>query len=84
MSASLGSRKAQRRADETPEVSSLLICLLLVSSPLVSSLHEFRAMPVEHVIFIPAVLILGVVIGYVLGARAARAEIKQSRERAKR
>jgi uncharacterized protein YneF (UPF0154 family) len=41
-------------------------------------------MPVEHVIFIPAVLLVGVVIGYVLGARAARAEIKANRERAKR
>lgn len=28
-----------------------------------------------HVVFIPAVLLLGMVIGYVMGARAVRAEL---------
>jgi len=40
-------------------------------------------MPVEHVIFIPAVLLVGTVIGYILGARAARADIDKKRRRAK-
>ena len=35
----------------------------------------------EHVLFIPSVLIVGLVVGYVLGARAARAEIARKRER---
>lgn len=41
-------------------------------------------MPVEHVIYIPAVLLLGVVVGYVLGARATRAEVNRDRDRARR
>lgn len=41
-------------------------------------------MPVEHVIYIPGVLILGIVVGYVLGAKAARGEIQRNKERAKR
>jgi hypothetical protein len=40
-------------------------------------------MPVEHVIFIPAVLLVGTVIGYIMGARAARADIEKKRRRAK-
>jgi hypothetical protein len=32
---------------------------------------------VDHVFFIPAVLLVGIAIGYVLGARAARAEMKR-------
>jgi len=42
-------------------------------------------MPATHFIFIPAVLILGVVIGWLLGSRAARdayaAELKRREER---
>ncbi len=38
---------------------------------------------VEHVIFIPGVLLLGVVVGYVLGARAVRAELENLRKRSK-
>lgn len=37
----------------------------------------------EHVLFIPAVLLLGIVIGWVLGARAARQKILAQRERAR-
>ena len=31
-------------------------------------------MTIEHVIFIPSVLLVGLVLGWTLGARAARAE----------
>jgi hypothetical protein len=45
-------------------------------------------MPSSHFIFIPAVLLIGVVIGWVLGSRAARdayaMELKRREERAKR
>lgn len=41
-------------------------------------------MPVEHIIYIPGILLVGLAIGYVLGARAARAEYeRQRRERKK-
>jgi hypothetical protein len=33
---------------------------------------NFAEMPSSHFIFIPAVLLIGVVIGWVLGSRAAR------------
>jgi hypothetical protein len=39
---------------------------------------------VEHIIYIPGVLLVGIVIGYTLGARAVRAEIERLRKRAKR
>lgn len=46
------------------------------------------AMPSTHFIFIPAMLLLGVVIGWVLGSRAARdafaMELKRREERSKR
>ena len=42
----------------------------------------------SHFIFIPAVLLIGVVIGWILGSRAAQdayaAELKKREERAKR
>jgi hypothetical protein len=47
-------------------------------------------MPATHFIFIPAVLLVGIVIGWVLGARAAKdayaAELRrrEERERARR
>jgi hypothetical protein len=45
-------------------------------------------MPASHFIFIPAVLVLGIVIGWILGARAARdafaAELRRREERARR
>jgi hypothetical protein len=37
----------------------------------------------EHLIFIPGILLVGIVIGYILGARAARAELDRRRRRAK-
>jgi hypothetical protein len=48
----------------------------------------FDGMPSTHFIFIPGVLLIGVVIGWVLGSRAARdayaMELKRREERAKR
>jgi hypothetical protein len=45
-------------------------------------------MPATHFIFIPAVLMVGVVVGWVLGSRAARdayaAELRRREEREKR
>lgn len=38
----------------------------------------------EHIIYIPGVLLIGLTVGYVLGARAVRQEMKQNRERARR
>jgi uncharacterized protein YneF (UPF0154 family) len=38
---------------------------------------------VEHVIFIPAVLLIGIVIGYIMGGRTVRAEIERKRRRAR-
>jgi hypothetical protein len=40
--------------------------------------------PVEHVIYIPGVLLVGIVIGYTMGARAVRAEVDRLKSRAKR
>jgi hypothetical protein len=37
----------------------------------------------EHFIFIPGVLMIGLVLGYILGARAARAELDRRRRRAR-
>jgi len=37
----------------------------------------------EHFIFIPGVLLVGMVIGYILGVRAAKAEIERRRRRAR-
>jgi hypothetical protein len=37
----------------------------------------------EHFIFIPGILLVGMVIGYIMGSRAARAEIDRRRRRAK-
>ena len=41
-------------------------------------------MTFEHIIYIPGVLLVGVTLGYVLGARAVRAEVKAARKRARR
>lgn len=38
----------------------------------------------NHFIFIPGVLLIGVTIGYVLGARAARDELKRRERERKR
>ena len=49
---------------------------------------NFSEMSSAHFIFIPAVLLLGVVIGWVLGSRAAadafQAELRRREERASR
>jgi hypothetical protein len=37
----------------------------------------------EHFIFIPGILLVGMVIGYIMGSRAARQEIDRRRRRAK-
>jgi hypothetical protein len=36
-----------------------------------------------HVIFIPGVLMVGMVVGYILGARAVRAELARKKARSK-
>jgi hypothetical protein len=35
----------------------------------------------EHVIFIPGILLIGVVLGYILGGRAVRADLEKKRRR---
>lgn len=49
---------------------------------------NFSEMPSTHFIFIPAVLLIGIVIGWILGSRAARdayaAELKKRDARAAR
>lgn len=46
---------------------------------------NFGEMPATHFIFIPAVLLIGMVLGWVLGSRAARdayaAELRKREER---
>jgi hypothetical protein len=37
----------------------------------------------EHLIFIPGVLLIGVVIGYIMGSRSAKAELERRRRRAR-
>jgi hypothetical protein len=37
----------------------------------------------EHFIFIPGILLVGMVIGYIMGSRAARTEMDRRRRRAK-
>jgi hypothetical protein len=37
----------------------------------------------EHFLFIPGVLLIGMVLGYVMGSRAARADIERKRKRAR-
>jgi hypothetical protein len=37
----------------------------------------------EHLIFIPGVLLIGIVFGYIMGTRAARAQIERRRRRMK-
>ena len=38
--------------------------------------------PVEHVIFIPGVFLIGMVVGWVLGARAMRSDLERKKKRA--
>jgi hypothetical protein len=39
---------------------------------------------VEHVIFIPGVLLIGVFVGYMMGAKAVREEVRRKQEARKR
>jgi len=41
-------------------------------------------MTIEHLIFIPGVLLVGVMVGFVFGARAVRNELSRAKERAKK
>jgi hypothetical protein len=49
---------------------------------------DFGQMTAAHFLFIPAVLLIGIVIGWILGGRAAQdayaAELRKREERAKR
>ena len=49
---------------------------------------NFAEMPSSHFIFIPSVLLIGIVVGWVLGSRAARdayaAELRKREAREKR
>lgn len=36
-----------------------------------------------HIVFIPGVLLIGLVLGYILGQRSARAELERRRKRAR-
>jgi hypothetical protein len=38
----------------------------------------------EHIIYIPAALLVGITFGYTLGARAVRRELSRLRQRARR
>jgi hypothetical protein len=40
-------------------------------------------MTFEHVIYIPGILLVGMIIGYLLGARAVRAEMTRIKKRLK-
>lgn len=37
----------------------------------------------EHFIFIPGVLLIGIVFGFMIGSRSARAELERARQRRK-
>jgi hypothetical protein len=37
----------------------------------------------EHFIFIPGVLLIGMVLGYIMGSRAAREQIERRRKRSR-
>lgn len=39
---------------------------------------------INHVFFIPGVMLVGIALGYVMGARAARAELERQRRERKR
>jgi hypothetical protein len=38
---------------------------------------------VEHIIFIPAVLLIGVVLGYIMGSNAAKKDLDRKRRRSR-
>ncbi|EYF04345.1 hypothetical protein [Chondromyces apiculatus] len=44
---------------------------------------NFGEMTSQHVLYIPAVLMIGMIVGYILGSRAVRAELERQRRRMK-
>ena len=44
---------------------------------------DFGMMTSQHAIYIPSVLLVGMITGYVLGVRAVRAEIERRRRQMK-
>jgi len=44
---------------------------------------NFGMMTSEHVVYIPLVLLVGVLAGYSLGARAVKAQIERTKQRMK-
>lgn len=44
---------------------------------------DFGQMTPQHLIYIPSVLMLGLITGYVMGARAVRAELQKKKRRMK-
>lgn len=44
---------------------------------------DFGQMTPQHVLYIPSVLLLGLVAGYIMGARAVRAELERRKRRMK-
>jgi hypothetical protein len=44
---------------------------------------DFGQMTPQHVIYIPSVLMLGLIAGYILGARAVRADLERRKRRMK-
>lgn len=44
---------------------------------------NFGEMTPQHIIYIPSALLLGLVVGYTLGARAVRAELDKRKKRMK-
>ncbi len=44
---------------------------------------NFGQMTAAHFVFIPALLLIGVVLGYMLGARAMRAQMARTKKRMK-
>jgi hypothetical protein len=44
---------------------------------------DFGMMTPQHVIYIPCVLLLGLIAGYIMGARAVRSELERRKKRMK-
>ena len=42
---------------------------------------SFGEMTPQHVIYIPTMLLLGLIVGYIMGARAVRAELDKRKKR---
>ncbi|HVY46621.1 MAG TPA: hypothetical protein VHB21_12120 [Minicystis sp.] len=47
------------------------------------TMPDFGAMTPQHVIYVPFVLMVGLIAGYLLGARAVRAKLEEKRRRMK-